>query len=109
MTVYVTQASSKHNLAKALRFGTLVPLTPEHTNLMLASQPVVRHLRQQLRGFTDLDHLLPLGSPAVIGAAIALAAQANHGRVKVLQWDRGINDYYEVSLDLLDRVRELEP
>lgn len=103
MTVYVTQATSKHNLAQATRFGELAALLPERTNITLSPQPVVRELQVQLKNFSDDDHLLLLGDPLAIALAFSAAAAANGGRVSVLKWDKGLDNYYQVKVDVYDR------
>ena len=45
-----------------------------------------------------------LGVTAAIGVAVACAAEAGLGRVRLLKWDREAKDYYVVALDLLDRA-----
>jgi hypothetical protein len=44
-----------------------------------------------------------MGDPASIGLCCAVAAAINHGRFKVLKWDRQSRDYYGVELDLYSK------
>lgn len=105
--VFVTQDTSL-NLAKATRFGRLISLLPRNANITLSPQPTLRELKRKLDGFGDADHLLLLGDPLAIGLAIFVAAEMNVGRVRVLKWDKEMNDYYSVAVDLFDRVKKQE-
>lgn len=61
---------------------------------------IVRDLREKLESFTDDDYIVPLGNPAMIGLAIAIAADCNHGRVRVLDWMRERGRYRIIHMDL---------
>ena len=65
-----------------------------------APVPVVRALREKLAGFSDDDYLVPIGDPAIMAAAAAIAASFNHGRVRLLKWDRERRIYWPVQLDI---------
>ena len=65
------------------------PFHPEH---------VIYDLQQKLRDFSLTDYLLLIGNPALIGFAVAIAAQRNRGRVNLLQWSSG--KYVLISADL---------
>jgi hypothetical protein len=60
----------------------------------------VWHLRSKLHDFGDGDYIVPLGNPAVIGMAIAVAAECNDGFVKILDWIRDESRYRLVEMDL---------
>jgi hypothetical protein len=100
--VYVVQ-DSKLNLAKATKWGKLIALLPDRQNIVISAQPCLRALRQKLTTFNDNDTILLLGDPIAIGLAIFVAAEVNNGRVRCLKFDRNLNDYFEVSIDLYDR------
>jgi len=57
-------------------------------------------LGDRLASFTDEDYILPVGDPAAIGAVCAEAAHQNHGRYKVLRWDRFKWNYKVVQVDM---------
>lgn len=97
MTVYVVQKQLK--LDKST--GDLVPRFPtieiarEYGELeyLLSSSaspfnpaPIISELQEKLYNFCDLDHLLLIGNPVLIGLVVAIAADANQGAVKMLQW-----------------------
>lgn len=64
------------------------------------SDSIVRELREKLEDFTDDDYIVPLGNPAMIGLAIAVAADCNHGKVRVLDWMRERGRYRLINMDL---------
>lgn len=109
MTVYVVQKQMRFDersgdlvprfktLEKAERFGSIEyllspsahPFNPEN---------VMGDLHDRLRGFSDDDHLLLIGNPALIGMATAVASHYNEGRVRLLQWSGRQSDYTEISV-----------
>jgi hypothetical protein len=109
MTVFVVQKQMRFDegtaelvprfrtLDKAERFGKLEyllspsahPFNPEH---------IIGDLHEKLKGYTDADHLLLIGNPALIGMATVVASHYNEGRVKLLQWSGRQGDYAEVSV-----------
>ena len=89
---------SVFNFSPAMQYGDLTVLVPAQTSL-LSSVPTVRTLRDKLRDFSDDDYLLPVGDPSIMMAAGAIAAEFNHGRVKVLKWDREQRRYLPIQLD----------
>lgn len=90
----------KYDLSSAERFGELVYLlTP---NAKPHDQSVIAELKEKLREFTDDDHLLLVGNPALIGFACAVAADWNEGRLSVLQWDGKNKSYVAVKADLYE-------
>jgi len=103
MTVYVVQEVEGRNVLSASNFGKLEVVLPSKTNLMLTTAPAVRTVKRILSGFSDEDYLLLMGDPASIGLCCAVAAAINHGRFKVLKWDRQSRDYYGVELDLYSK------
>lgn len=113
-TVYVTQEvmvreangdlRRKFDLSSAeAKYGAARVLVP-HGQSLVSSVPVVRQLNEQLRDFTEDDYLLPLGDPAIMVAAAAIAARNTNGRLNVLKWDRRQGEYLCVQLDLSGRA-----
>lgn len=113
-TVYVTQEvmvreangdlRRKFDLSSAEdKYGPVRVLVP-HGQSLVSSVPVVRQLNEQLRSFTADDYLLPLGDPAIMAAAAAIAARNTNGRLNVLKWDRRQGEYLCVPLDLSGRA-----
>lgn len=100
MTVYVVQDSPKFNLLPAAEYGELQTLLPPG-QVMLATAPTIRVLRDKLRNFSDDDFLLAIGDPIAIGLSVALAAGFNGGKIKMLKWDRQEHRYYALEADLM--------
>lgn len=86
----------KHNFESALAYGRLefllspkaAPFNPDH---------VLAEMHRKLSRYSDRDHLVLVGNPALIGWAVALAALYNHGRVSVLQWSGREQKYIRIS------------
>lgn len=58
--------------------------------------------RRQLADFSDADYLVPMGNPVLIALATLAAAEANEGRVKMLDWLREERRYRVGAIDLDD-------
>lgn len=96
--VFVVQ-QQKYNFAPATRFGEIRFLLPETAQMLVTPQPIIRKLWMELKEFNDDDAILLVGDPVAIGSAVAIAAQINQGRVKVLKWDNLLRDYFVVQLN----------
>ena len=84
----------KFNIESAAEYGDIVVMLP-YGNVAMAPQPMVVKLRMALKDFSDADFILPIGDPAAIAAAVAIAADFNNGRVKLLKW-RGKQHAYTI-------------
>jgi hypothetical protein len=73
---------------------------------MFSVAPTVRRLKMILRNFRDDDYLLCMGDPAAIGLATAIASDYNHGRFKILKWDKQEHTYIPIEVDLHRRQNE---
>ncbi len=107
MTVYVIQKQMKldqesgdlvprfPSIDRAEKFGKMeFLLSPSASPFSAAS--VLGDLHTRLRGFSDNDHLLLIGNPALIGMATSVAAFYNEGRVRLLQWSGRHSAYTEI-------------
>lgn len=89
----------KFDVTPAERYGELRyllspsagPWTPE---------AVLPELARKLDGYRAEDYLLLIGSPILIGWAVAMAAQASGGVVQCLQWSGSSQGYRAVRADL---------
>ena len=99
MTVYVVQEVPKFNVLPARKYGELELMLPPG-QITLSAGPTVNRLKHKLRNFTDMDYLLLIGDPLAIGLAVAVASNANRGKVKLLKWDRQERQYYPLSVNL---------
>jgi len=100
MAVYVTQENPRVSIVPALQWGDLEPLTSHFDQVHLHAGRIVTEIRRKLRDFDDEDFLLAMGDPAIIGIAFAIAASRNHGRVRLLKWDKMEKNYYPVKVNL---------
>lgn len=89
----------KFDLTSAESYGPVRVLIP-HGQSLVSTVPVVRQLNDQLRDFRPTDFLLPIGDPAIMAAASAIAARNTNGRLNILKWDRRAGGYLAVPLDL---------
>lgn len=101
--VFVVQDTDRFSLAQATEYGELIPMLPKRQSIVMSSQPVVRELKRLLGDFNDDDKLLLIGDPVAIGLAVAIAAEANRGRVKMLKYDQRMQKYLLLEADLHDR------
>jgi hypothetical protein len=112
--VYVTQNPMRRDhdsgqlvhtfdLTSARQYGELHVLLPSGPQL-ITTGPALEQLRNKLRGFTDRDHLLCLGDPAVIAMAAAMVSEVNDGVVPLLVWDRKVRAYNAVTIDIHGRL-----
>lgn len=98
--VFVVQEVPGRNITHAFDFGSVEVLLNPGVHVVLSPGPIARQMRNKLASFTDDDFIVPIGDPAAIGMATAIAAQANNGRFKLLKWDREHERYYPVSIDI---------
>jgi hypothetical protein len=91
------------NLTPAAVYGDLEILLPAGASL-ISTVPMVRMMRDRLAGFSDDDYILPAGDPASMMAAGMIASSLNHGRVKVLRWDRQSRAYIPLQIDVSGRA-----
>ena len=111
MTVFVVQQQMKFDqqrgeliprfpsINKALKFGKIEFLLSPSAH-PFNPDTILGDLHQKLRGYTDRDHLLLIGNPALIGMATAIAAHYNDGTVRLLQWSGRHSEYTEVSVKI---------
>ena len=63
--------------------------------------PLIEDLKVRLGDYSRQDHLLLVGSPTLIGLAVAIAARQNNGDVFLLQWNGKSRKYFSFkALDL---------
>lgn len=97
--VFVVQEVPGRNLLPIKKFGDAVILLPYNAQIVFSSGPVVRQLRERLKGFDDSDFILAMGDPAAIGLTCDIASQFNNHKYKMLKWDRQEHQYYIVTFD----------
>ena len=109
-TVYVIQevagtkaGNPKINIMGASNYGNFKFLLPEFSQMIFSPGPLVYKLRQGLKNFTDNDHLLLTGDPALIGVACSIVSDITGGRYKLLKWDKQESKYYPISINLYEK------
>lgn len=105
MTVYVTQEAKINgrtmNFGPALKFGEVKFLSGEWVQLQFNPAPTIAELRTKLKNYDpEKDWILPVGDPALMGVAIALAAKFGNGKVRLLKWDRATRDYLPLTMEI---------
>ncbi len=95
------------DISPALMYGPIEVLLERSTGLTTEDiEGAVHVIREKLAEYGDEDYILAAGDPTAIGIAIALAVQANNGRVRVLRWNRHDRVYVEVMVDFNEKGLE---
>ena len=109
-TVYViqevagTQAGNpKINIVGASSYGQLKFLLPEFSQMIFSPGPLIYKLRQGLKNFTENDHLLLTGDPALIGVACSIVSDITNGKYNLLKWDKQERKYYPIAINLYEK------
>ena len=109
-TVYViqevagTQAGNpKINIVGASSYGQLKFLLPEFSQMIFSPGPLIYKLRQGLKNFTQDDHLLLTGDPALIGVACSIVSDITNGKYNLLKWDKQERKYYPIAINLYEK------
>jgi len=99
MTVYVVQESPGKNVSGATQYGEIEVLLPMG-QVGFSPGPTVARLRHALRNYTDEDFIVPIGDPAAISIAVAVASQFNNGKFNLLKWDRQESLYIPIKVNI---------
>lgn len=99
MTVYITQETHL-NLNKARPYGSMVPLTSYHDSKLRDPNVLRNTIAEKLVDYTDDDYILCVGNPTIIGLVCAMASEMNNGQFNLLQWDRVLQDYFVMRVEL---------
>ena len=91
---------SKFDFTEAKKFGELVFLLKPNANPFHPNDGVVAELTDKLHDYNKNDFLLLTGNPILIGWTVTIAAQANQGKVRLLQWNGRRQCYLEVRGEL---------
>ena len=109
-TVYVTQeipgtreGRPKINIIGASKYGELVFLLPELSQIIFSPGPLVFKLRKLLKNYTSNDYLLLTGDPAIIGVACSIVSDITNGKYKLLKWDKQERQYYPIEINLYEK------
>ena len=85
------------------KYGDIVTLLPEFSQIILSPGPLVFKLRKLLKNYTPDDYLLLTGDPAIIGVACSIVADLTNGKYNLLKWDRQEKTYYPIEINLYER------
>lgn len=91
---------NKYDLSPAKEHGELVFLLRPGNLFRDRIDDAVARLERELAGFTPEDHVMAVGDPVAIAAAVMVASRRTGGVVSVLKYDRLGNRYeaYPVRL-----------
>ena len=90
------------DLTPAAEYGEPIVLLQSPQSFLSASM-TVKLLREKLVDFSDEDYLVPIGDPALMCATAMVCSAANKGRVRMLKWDRKLQKYFPILVDLNGR------
>ena len=90
----------KYNILGAQKYGDIVTLLPEYSQMILSPGPLIHKLRTLLKNITSDDYLLLSGDPAIIGVTCSVVADLTNGKYKLLKWDRQEKTYYPIEVDI---------
>ena len=108
--VYVIQelpgtkaGAPKINIMSASKYGEFKFLLPEFSQIIFSPGPLVFKLRKLLKDYTEDDHLLLTGDPAIIGIACSIVSDITNGKFNLLKWDRQERMYYPLKINLYEK------
>ena len=108
--VYVIQelpgtrsGTPKFNIMGASRYGEIITLLPENSQIIMSPGPLIFKLRKLLKNFTEKDYLLLKGDPAIIGVACSIVSDITNGKFSFLKWDRQEKMYYPIKVNLYEK------
>ena len=99
-----TQAGTpKINIVGARKYGEVVSLLPELSQIIFSPGPLIFKLRKSLARYRKKDFLLLTGDPAIIGVACSIVSDITNGKYNLLKWDKQERKYYSIEIDLYER------
>jgi len=108
--VYLTQeipgssiGQPKYNVLGAQKFGQIVTLLPEKSQIILSPGPLIQKLRTLLKDYTTDDYLLLSGDPAIIGVVCSVVSEITNGKYNLLKWDRQEKTYYPIEVNIFHK------
>lgn len=95
-----TKGEPKYNILGAQKYGEIVTLLPEFSQMILSPGPLIQKLRTLLKDITSEDYLLLSGDPAIIAVTGAVVSDLTSGNFKLLKWDRQEKTYYPIEVNI---------
>ena len=93
----------KINIVGAKKYGDVIPLLPELSQIIFSPGPLIFKLRKLLRNFRPEDYLLLTGDPAIIGVACSIVSDITNGKYNLLKWDKQERKYYPITINLYEK------
>ena len=93
----------KYNVLGAQKFGQIVTLLPEKSQIILSPGPLIQKLRTLLKDYTTDDYLLLSGDPAIIGVVCSVVSDITNGKYNLLKWDRQEKTYYPIEVNIFHK------
>jgi len=108
--VYLTQeipgtsiGQPKYNILGAQKFGQIVTVLPERSQIIMSPGPLIQKLKTLLKDYTTNDYLLLSGDPAIIGVVCSVVSDITNGKFNLLKWDRQEKTYYPIEVDIFQK------
>ena len=108
--VYLTQeipgtsiGQPKYNILGAQKFGQIVTVLPERSQIIMSPGPLIQKLRTLLKEYTTDDYLLLSGDPAIIGVVCSVVSDITNGKYNLLKWDRQEKTYYPIEVNIFHK------
>jgi hypothetical protein len=98
-----TKGQPKYNILGAQKYGEIVTLLPEYSQMILSPGPLIQKLRTLLKDVTSDDYLLLGGDPAIIGVTCSVVSDLTNGKYKLLKWDKQERKYYPIEINLHEK------
>ena len=93
----------KINIVGATKYGDVIPLLPELSQIIFSPGPLIFKLRKLLKDFQPDDYLLLTGDPAIIGVACSIVSDMTNGKYNLLKWDKQERKYYPIKINLYEK------
>ena len=108
--VYLTQeipgtsiGQPKYNILGAQKFGQIVTVLPERSQIIMSPGPLIQKLKTLLKDYTTNDYLLLSGDPAIIGVVCSVVSDITNGKYNLLKWDRQEKTYYPIEVNIFHK------
>ena len=98
-----TKGQPKYNILGAQKYGEIVTLLPEYSQMILSPGPLIQKLRTLLKDITSDDYLLLGGDPAIIGVTCSVVSDLTNCQYKLLKWDRQEKTYYPIEINIFQK------
>ena len=93
----------KINIVGARKYGDVIPLLPELSQIIFSPGPLIFKLRKLLKDYKPTDYVLLTGDPAIIGVACSIISELTNGKFNLLKWDKQEKRYYPIEINLYEK------